>query len=308
MQSLTRAEIPGLQHPSPEDDARGLFRLSPAVLPQIHRCTMHPDGSELVVVGPVDPDAVVTWATLAFGKWKPEPVAAAACAEWLAPAVPEPAAQARLERARLLLIFGLREDPWITLDVPGPSIDSPDYLPFEMLSKVLAERSAGSAKELRHAGATYGIHFGTYDRYPSSSLLEVHGQLDAERAQSALRSLIEDIRGIAQHLEAADLEAVKRRWRTETVDSWAHGPGLAGAIQWQLRRGGAPEDLAKILDEGRQIDVARCREVADRYLTQAQPAMAMTGLTQNLVRGLAIDAEVQQLAWTSQMRVHSKGN
>src|SRR5262249_18278714 len=119
---------------------------------------------------------------------------------------------------------------------------------------------------------------------------------------------LDDLHGIAQHLDAGELEAVKRRWRTQTIESWSRNAGLAGAIQWQLRRGHTAEDLVKGLDEGQQIDVARCGEVADRYLTQAKPSMALTGLTQNLVRGLSIDAELRQVAWTQELKEHRKAH
>ena len=36
---------------------------------------------------------------------------------------------ARLERPLLLLIYGAAVDPWLAIEVPGPPIDSADYLP-----------------------------------------------------------------------------------------------------------------------------------------------------------------------------------
>ena len=304
---LARSGIPGLERPSNELDARGLFHLPPATLQQIHRCNLQPTNAELVVVGPVAPDSVVAWATAALGSWHADPAAsAAACADWLTPALPEHPEQARRDRPLLLVIYGMLGDPWLTIDVPGPAIDSPDYLAFELLSKLLEEHHAGSARALRHAGATYGIHVDAYDRYPRLSVLEIRGQVEPEQAQRALRGLIEDIRSIAGRLDAAELEAVKRRWRTETVSSWAHSEGLAGALQWQLRRGHDAEELVKVLDEGQQIDVARCREVAERYLKQAQPSIAVTGLTQGIVKGLGLDAELRQVVWTDELQEHKK--
>ena len=307
LRELARAAIPGLERPSHELDARGLFHLTPATLQQIHRCALQPTDAELVVAGPVVADSVVAWATTALGAWRADPSAtAAACADWVTPAFPEHPERARLERPSLLVIYGAKGDPWLVIEVPGPAIDSPDYVAFELLAALLEEHRSGSAKALRHAGATYGFHIGTYDRYARVSLLEVQGQVDPQQAQSALRGLIADIRGLAAHLDATELEAVKRRWRTQTVDSWAHSGGLAGAIQWQLRRGHHAEDLPKVLEEGQQIDVARCREVAERYLSHAQPSIAVTGLTENIVRGLGLDAALRQVAWTDQLQEHKK--
>jgi hypothetical protein len=154
LRQLARAGIPGLERPSYEQDARGLFRLAP-MLKQIHRCALQPRDAELVVVGPVRPDDAVAWATSALGNWRADPVATAlACADWVTPAFPEHPNQARRERPLLLEIFGLQGDPRIAIDVAGPAIDSVDYLPFELLAALLEEHRSGSAKVLRHAGAT----------------------------------------------------------------------------------------------------------------------------------------------------------
>ncbi len=307
LQELARAGIPGLERPSNEHDARGIFKLTPPKLQQIHRCAMQPDSAELVVVGPVQPDAVKAWATEAFGVWRVDPSAtAASCAEWLTPPFPEQPERARLERPLLTVVYGAAFDPWLAIDVPGPPVESPDYLSFELLVGLLQERSSGSVKKLRHAGATYGIRVNSYDRYTGVSLLEIRGQVEGSQAKTALRGLIEDIRSLAGSIDAAELEAVKRRWRTETVDSWARGDGLAGALQWQLRRGRAAADLAKVLEEGEQIDVERCRAVAERYLSAAQPSIVVTGLTRDLVRGLGLGAELRQMFWTSELHEHKK--
>jgi predicted Zn-dependent peptidase len=307
LQPLARSGIPGLERPSYEWDARQMFRLPPQKLQQIHRCTMQPANAELVVVGPVAFDSVVAWAASAFGSWRADPAATAeACAEWLTPATPEHPEQARLDRPLLVVIYGLSGDPRIAMAVPGPPIDSPDYHPFELLSTLLEEHAGGSAKALRHAGATYGIHMSTYDRYARLSLLEVSGQIDPEQLQGALRSLIDDMHGLASHLDAAELDAVKRRWRTQLIDSWQRGDALAGALLWTLRSGHEPGDVLKAFDEVQQIDLARFREVAERYLSSANPSIAVTGYTPNFIRGLALDAEVRQTRWTDQLQEQRK--
>lgn len=309
LQPLARSAFPGLERPTHEQDARQLFHLPPQKLQEIHRCTMQPASAELVVVGAVAFDSVVAWATNAFGSWRADPTATAeACAEWLTPAFPEHPEKARLDRPLLVVIYGMRGDPRIAIDVPGPPIDSPDYHPFELLSMLLEEHAGGSVKALRHAGATYGIHTSTYDRYARLSLLEIDGQIDPEQLQGALRSLIDDIHGLANRLDAAELDAVKRTWRTQLVDSWQRSDALAGALQWTLRSGHEPADILKVFDEVQQIDLARFREVAERYLSSANLSMTVTGYAPNFIRGLAIDAEVQQVVWTDKLKEHKKLN
>ena len=137
-------------------------------------------------------------------------------------------------------------------------------------------------------------------------MLEIRGQIDPEQLQGALRSLIEDIHGLANRLDAAELDAVKRRWRTQLIDSWQRGDALAGALQWTLRSGQDPADVLKAFDEVQRIDLARFREVAERYLSTANPAITVTGYTPNFIRGLALDAEVRQVRWTDELQEHRK--
>jgi predicted Zn-dependent peptidase len=304
---LARSAFPGLERPTYEQDARQMFHLPAQKLRQIHRCTMQPANAELVVVGPVAFDSLLAWATSALGSWRADPAATAeACAEWLTPAFPEHPDQARLDRPLLTVIYGMRGDPRIAIDVPGPPIDSPDYHPFELLSLLLEEHAGGSAKALRHAGATYGIRTSSYDRFARLSLLEIRGQIDPEQLQGALRSLIEDIHGLGSRLDAAELDAVKRRWRTQLIDSWQRSDALAGALQWTLRSGHEPADLLKVFDEVQQIDLARFREVAERYLSNANPSIVVTGYAPNFIRGLALDAEVRQVRWSDELKEHKK--
>lgn len=300
-QRLARAAIPTLATPSYEDDARGLFQLTPARLKQIHACTILPAGAELVVVGPVAADDVLAWASAAFAGWAAQPPAG--CAKWQPAGLPADPALHRLPRAELQLITNTAGDPRLVIEVPGPALSSPDYLPFLLLSKVLAMRRTGAAWELRHAGGSYGIHTSLYEGFPHLTLLEVEGKVDEEAAQPALRGLIADLRGLADNLQERELNAVKRRARSELIETLSSNAELAALILNHTRRGLGVSHMLDAPQELSRVDLARCREVAQRWLSGAEPSMAVTG---TLERGLGIRVNIKQRAWTSQLQSHKK--
>jgi len=309
---VARDALPGIQIASPERDARGLFRLTPDVLRQVHRCALSARGAELVVVGPESAAEMLRWARAAFtgfggsgasSRSAPAAQDAAGCAEW-ALAADVDAASSR-DRLDVQIIYGGAFDPWVVLVVPGPALDSDDYLPFALLARVLDGRDSGAAR-LRHMGATYGIHSRIEEGYPGGVLLELEGQVAPDGAQGALRRLIEDIRGLSRSLQAPELEEVKRRWRTAFVNSLANDATLARAALWQLRRGRTPEAVKSLPDELSQITLERCREVAAKWLNDAQPSIAIAGLPVKLLRGLGFRTNVRRNYWTDELLEQKK--
>lgn len=300
-QRLARAALPTLATPSYEDDARGLFQLDPRRLQQIHACVMQPTGAELVVVGPVAAGEVLAWASAAFGGWTAK--TPAGCEKWQPPAPPADVASSRLQRAELQMIINTIGDPQLILEVPGPALDSPDYLPFLLLSKVLQNRRTGAAWELRHAGGSYGIHTTLYDGFPHLTLLEVQGKVDAGAVQPALRGLIADLRGLAGNLQEKELEAAKRRARSELLETLTSNDAIAGLALQHARRGLSMEQLSEAPNELSRVELARCREVAERWLSVAEPSMAVTGPVE---KGLGIRVNMKYRHWTDRPQSHKK--
>ena len=297
MHEIVHSAFPGLKGPTPEADAKGLVKMTPAMLRQVHACTLRPEGTELVVVGPVAFEDVATWAKAAFGGWRAaRPPADPACAEWVRPPVPAHPELARLSRMELLIVYGYF-DPVMIVSVPGPDPVSEDYLTFSLLTEVLAARSASASRALRDLGATYGIRGSSFDEYAGLSLFDLSGQIDPEAAQEALRTLVADMRTIADNLEAPEVSVVARRWRNEVVTSLGSNSATARWMFWQLRRGREASTFPALLGEIAGIDLARCRDVARRWLSPAQPSIGVMGLPGRFVKGLGLDVRVNKFYW-----------
>jgi predicted Zn-dependent peptidase len=296
--NLARAELPGLAIPGPEHDARGVFKLSPELLRHVHRCTVLPAGAELAVVGPRSFEEVLPWARAAFGGRSAAPPDPSCEAFVMAPHDPE---KSRLDRIELGVIYGGTFDPLMVMAVAGPGPRSPDYVPFALLAEVLTDRDAGSAQELRHMGATYGIHTSLNHSFPGITLLEVTGQVEPQHAQAALRKLVQDMRGLSQTITEQQLDEVKRRWRNEYINTLSNNRAVAGAALWQLTRGRSPEALKDWPNELMQISIERCREVGRHWLADAQPSVVVAGLPVQLVRGLDLGVRVRELVWTDKL-------
>jgi len=296
LHDVVHSAFHGLERPTPEEDRKGLVKLTPAVLRAVHSCTLRPEGVELVVAGPISFEEVHAWAQAAFGGWRAarrsdDP----ACAAWLLPPAPAHPEQARLSRMELRIVYG-RFDPEVVISVLGPDPTSDDYLTFGLLGQILAGRGAGASRALRDLGATYGIHGASHDDYAHLSLFDLSGQVDPEAAQDSLRKLLADIHTIADNLEGAELSRAVRRWRNEVIDSLASNRAAAEWALWQLRRGHEVSALPELLDEIGRVDLARCRDVGHRWLSAAQPSVGLMGLGR-FERGLDLDVHVRRSYW-----------
>jgi predicted Zn-dependent peptidase len=301
--SIARGALPGLQVPTPEQDARRLLELKPKELAKVHRCVMSPAGAELVVAGPLRFEQVEPWARAAFGSVAVPPSDPSCSDLSITPLDPE---SVKTDRIEVAVVYGGAFDPIIMMSLPGPPPSSPDFVAFSLLAEVLEARDVGSAQELRHMGATYGIHFSVNDSFPGLSMLEVQGQVEEGNAQMAVRQVINDIRGIAESLTPEQLDEVKRRWRNEYVGTLSSNASVASAALWNLRRGRGPEALASWPNELMQISLEQCRATATRWLTNAQPSIAVAGMPGKLVNGLNLNAHFRALRWTYDLQEQRK--
>jgi predicted Zn-dependent peptidase len=296
--NLARDAVPGIELSTPDREARGLFRLTPELLARIHRCAVSPRGAELVVVGPASTSELIDSAARAFAPFLQAP-SDPSCAQWM----PSPTASESRENARLELtiVYGGTFDPTVAMAVLGPSPRAPEFLPFTLLAQVLDRRDAAVAG-LRHRGATYGIHTRVNESFPLRSLLELQGQVAPDKAQAALRKLVEDLHALSETLAERELEEVKRRARNAFINSLSNNVGLAEQALVALRRGRSAASIKQLPDEIAQVSLARCRDVARRWLARARPSIAVAGLPVKLVRGLGLGANVRRLYWTDRLQ------
>lgn len=298
MKDIVHSAFPGVARPAPEADAEGLLKVTPAALRTVHACTLRPEGAELVVVGPLAVEQVKAWAREAFGDWRAaRPSADPVCAERLRPPAPPGVEPAPLSRAELQIVYG-NFDPWVIVSVPGPAPESEDYLPFLLLTDTLAARSTGASHALRDVGETYQIVGTAVDDYAQVSLFDLSGQVDPEASQEALRTLVADIRSIGDNLTPSELSVVARRWRNVMFDSFDSNATVVRWIFRHLRRGRPVGTLADVPQEIEHLDVTRCREVAHRWLSRAQPSIGLTGMPGRVVQGLGIDVHVTRYYWS----------
>jgi predicted Zn-dependent peptidase len=301
--NLSRRTLPGVEIPTPEEDARGLFKLKPDVLRRVHRCTVSPAGAELAVVGPLPAEQVGAWVRSAFADVAAAPRDASCQGLGVAPLDPEKSKLARLE---LGIIYGGTFDPTVFMAVPGPPLTSDDFEPFALLAEVLEARDEGPAQALRHMGATYGIHAAMNASLPGMTLLEVSGQFEPDNAQNALRQIVEDMHGLADTLTEAQVDEVKRRWRNSYINGLSSNRTVASTAIAQARQGRAPSALEDWPNELMKISIERCREVGRRWLSDAQPSVSVAGLPVKLVRGLGLGAHIREMYWTDKLQQQKK--
>lgn len=300
---LARDGIGGLHLPSPWSDALGVLQVTPERLRVTHRCAMRARGAELVVVGPAPAADLMTSAAQAFAGFTSPALEAGECAGL--PPLPSLANAPANTRVELQIVHGGTFDPFLVLVTPGPDPSSPDYLPFTLVAEVLDSRDLAS-QGLRHTGATYAINARINDDFRGGTLLEIAGQVAPQQARNALRTLVRDIRNVHRTLREEELEKVKRRLESAFINGLANDIALGSATLTQLRRGRSPAALQRWPRELRGVSLERCRQVAAKWLSRAEPSIAVAGLPVPLVRGLGFRANVRRLYWTDQLQVGKK--
>lgn len=291
---LALGMIPGFARSTPKEDATRLLELNPTRLRSIHSCTVLPEDADLVVVGPLSMEEATAQAERAFGAWRTAPAHVEPC-EWPTPmpTLREGAEPARLARTELQILYGAA-DPYVTIAIDGPAPASDDYLPFVLVSEFLQNRHAGSAKQLRHAGSTYGIHARVTQAAPGRMAMMMSGTLEMDVAQEALRALIQDISQLPQVLNAEELENRKREWRNGLVNSVGSNAGITELIASHWARNKDIAALPNLPNDIMSIDLARCRDVAQRWLAVSHPSIVVVAIKpRTFLRGLGVDAHVQ---------------
>jgi len=293
---VARSALPGVVVPPPDRAAARVLELSREEVQHLYRCAMRPEGAELVIVGPVASEAALGWARRAFADWQPGARSKeTGCAR---PAPPADGVTAPLQEPLVQLLSGSRGEPYLFMALPGPARESDDFLVFELLSRVLQDREQGSAQALRHAGTSAGIDVEVSSDYVGFSLLELRGQVEASGVRRALQALVLDIRRLEQDLTETELDTAKRRWTAQYVHGLRNDQVLAASVAWELTRGRSPEAVYAWPQTLRAIDLERCRQVARRWLSSAQPSIVVGSPPSRMSENLGFPATVRRLTWT----------
>ena len=290
------AKVPGFERNPPKQDAAQLLELSADSLRRVHSCSMLPDGAELVVVGEPSLTKVFEHAELAFGSWRSPWPSDASC-KWPKPIPSKYDDEDRqgLQRAELQVSFGNTTEAHVGIALPGPKIDSPDYLPFLLLADLLERRSVGAAERLRQAGNTYAISSTVSEAAWKRSALFLFGNLDRYAVQSGLQALLDDLAHLSSSLQESDLEIVKRRRRNRVVISTTSNAEIATALVAQLERGGDVAALPDLPNQIMRVGIEHCRKVAEHWFAKAHPSIIVLNAPSRFLRGLNVDANVQQV-------------
>jgi predicted Zn-dependent peptidase len=296
VRDVARGALPLLDEPLPEQELRRVFELSPEQVLHLYRCSTRPEGAELVIVGRVSSEAALGWARRAFGAWQ----AGARAGETGCARPAPPPARPALKQPLVQLLAGALGEPYMSLALPGPARESEDFAAFVLLSEVLKQRDQAATTALRHGRTAYGIDIDVSSAFDGFSLLELRGQLEASAATQALRALVLDIRGLEQHTIEADLETAKRVAIAGYVDALRSDSGLAASVASELQRGRPPEDVYAWPRTLRAVDLEQCRRVARRWLSDAQPSIAVSNPPSKLTEGLGFPVTVLHRRWQYQ--------
>lgn len=245
---------------------------------RFHRTRYRPDASALVVVGSVDPMAVLEDAKRHWGDWRAtgNPMPGRAQGSW----------QPKTDHE----VFGLRqphERVSVQMVLPAPPVHDADYAAMKVLCALLNTR-AGVQSTLRHErGAAYDVSC-QLDPFPGGSrfnwVLDVHGS-ELLQSADAMRSQLGRLR--SELVSEEDLTVAITSARRE-LDSASNAQlSLALARDWSMGRGESED--AELDRDLTGVTAEQLRLVAISYLDPDQARwvlMGRLGRYQNSIRRL----------------------
>ncbi len=288
LRDVGRAALPTIEVKHPKDLAAAITDLSPATLAEIHRCTMSPEGAELVVAGPQPVETVTAWARKAFGTWENRS-GSPGCEKWGYRSVD---ASEPLDRPQLYIAHVGSKQPDILTILPAPPLGHPDRSAYWLAAQAITDNSQGVAASLRHAGATYGIHAHFNNAYPEQSLFEMTGAIDAEHATEGVKGLLENLVSFADRVDDAGIARAKRRSLTTHLQARRSDAGIASLVMWMRRKGRDAADVGDLEMEVQSTSPDACREAARRWTLNVQPVLLASGLNTVAFRRLKLNANI----------------
>jgi predicted Zn-dependent peptidase len=255
-----------------------------AALLAAHRELFQPIDSALIVVGDVQVARAQQVLVSAFGSWVGAPSVAKAQASSPSAIAPPP----RERQSRRIILHESPGYPWLTVVQDAPPVDSPDVVPFELLSAHLAGSGWSLLMEALRVqrGHAYSAH-GRLVTVPSRGrylFLEtkVSEATLAEDVSEVLRTL-ESVR--ATPISAQALAGAKARYRSNLAGFLASGAGVASYLA-QVHLGLLPP-LAEVqsrLDTLTSVDLQR---VAQRYLNPESATIEVSGAASGAMAALS---------------------
>lgn len=245
-----------------------------------YRATWIPLQSALVVVGDIEHERFVEMANELFGSWH----------------VPEqpfesdqPPLQPPWSGARIMARATASPQSLVLLMERAPSRRSEDFVPFGVLTRVLGQMFSSrlnlTLREER--GYSYGVHAQYNARQNDGDLLFVT-HVSPHRLSNAMRAVVGELRRLRDEGPTEEeLTTATTLMREELVESLETCASASAYLAELFADGYGPEEIARLENELREVDVARVRAVARRWIRPDEAPMVVTGQRGSLDREVA---------------------
>jgi predicted Zn-dependent peptidase len=285
---IGRAALPTIELKQPDELAKTLVSLSPERLLSIYQCTFSPEGAELVIVGPRKAAEVERWVREAFSGWT-RADAGSDCENWGYHPVK---AAKPLERPRLYVVHRGFEQPDVLAIVPAPPLGHEDHYPFWLSAVAMSYRQQDAASQLRHSGATYGIHPRLNNTYPDQSLFELSGALRGDRATEGVRDLLEDLKTFSTSVSDEEIDRAKRSSLTNYLASASNEGGIADVVAHARRQRVGARDVSDLERQIQSLTPDQCRAAAARWTKDVHPVVMAGGQRTAAFKRLKLGAQI----------------
>ncbi len=240
-----------------------------------YRATWIPLQSALVVVGDIEHETFVEMANRLFGSWHvPE----------RAPERDQPPLQPPWSGARIMARATSSPQSLVLLMERAPSRRSPDFVAFGVLTRILGQMFSSRLNLMlrEERGYSYGVHAQYNARSSDGDLLFVT-HVSPRRLSNAMRAVVGELRRLRDEGPTEEeLATASILMREELVESMETCASASAYLAELFADGYSPEEILRLERELRELDVARVRAVALRWLRPDEAPMVVTGPQESL--------------------------
>ncbi|MGE0786968.1 MAG: M16 family metallopeptidase [Sandaracinaceae bacterium] len=254
-----------------------LASLDPAMIAVRHAQILDPSACTLIVVGEVEPSAVLEQANRVFGAWPAHPSAAT-----LVPEVLDESPVRGIGVVRPLL------RPWIGVFERAPSIADPDHAAFLVLGQVLGGMFSARLNLFVRESETLSYGLGAaYQADAMSGELQLATAVDPARVGAFLQVLLEELSrvgGAGGGITDRELEIARVRARQTLRERLDTTNGLASVLAERVLADLPATHILEVLDRIEHLSAEDIHAAARRWIRPAQAPIGIVA-SEEILRG-----------------------
>lgn len=175
------------------------------------------------------------------------------------------------------------EQAHVAIALPGLAFDDPDYYAMQVYATVLG--GGMSSRLFQEVREKRGLAYSVY-AYPSSyrdgGLMSIYAGTGSEKLPELMPVLADELGKLCGHVDDDELQRARAQLKVGLVMSLESSGARIEQLGRQMLLFGRPLDIDEVLASVDRVDAAAVRQVAERVMRKAPPAVAALGPVKRL--------------------------